>query len=158
MRGLSTGGTALLPPQFVTGKTHENVPLCPEARPLYRCILRQIGGAGDEEKGYADQAFCHGVTGGGPGRAAESGGQGAVYADDLSAGQLALYRSGAGQDGRVRPGQTAPDAGGAERLFCPNGAEVEMCPHFRLNFSGNRGKITKLQRKTWKEDVYVHHC
>ena len=45
-----------------------------------------------------------------------------------------------------------------ERLFCPNGAEVEMCPHFRLNFSGNRGKITKLQRKTWKEDVYVHHC
>lgn len=45
-----------------------------------------------------------------------------------------------------------------ERLFCPNGAEVEMCPHFRLNFSGNRGKITRLQRKTWKEDVYVHHC
>ena len=47
---------------------------------------------------------------------------------------------------------------GLERLFCPNGAGVEMCPHFRLNFSGNRGKITKLQRKTWKEDVYVHHC
>ena len=45
-----------------------------------------------------------------------------------------------------------------ERLFCPNGAEVEMCPHFRLIFSGNRGKITRLQRKTWKEDVYVHHC
>ena len=45
-----------------------------------------------------------------------------------------------------------------ERLFCPNGAGVEMCPHFRLNFSGNRGRITRLQRKTWKEDVYVHHC
>lgn len=40
----------------------------------------------------------------------------------------------------------------------PSGARVEMCPHFRLNFSGNRGKITRLQRKTWKEDVYVHHC
>ena len=136
MRGLSTGGTALLPPQFVTGKTHENAPLCPEARPLYRCILRQIGGAGEEEKRHADQALCYGVSGGGPGRAAESVGQGAVYADDLSAGQLALYRGGTGQNGRVRPGQTAPDAGGAGAPFLPEWGRGRNVSALSIEFFG----------------------